>query len=322
MKKKDKQNEVIYLKDKMYELQLEAATRAVEEVNAVLEANGITGQIEKLPAKGFFDVYNKICADLSRAESIDIKGLDIEGNFSKAKEYIANTIRVYLGDAEDKYKAAKNNGFNFASSVLEYELVMNSITSGAIWRKENGEQDLANSPLMKDIDVFCVDPSDNNILDGDQIVFENGRSLDGRFFTSTSVTGVQPVFRREDGGLFIVVHILETLEAPTEEPIFAVRSSDSENVSKNIFLAQEKGYKFFLLPNSKGKQGDGLYVESMKKGSAGELVKIISCEIVGDKNFIANFCGEVKVDDVLFNVIKKDGYGEDIKSATLLLRKA
>lgn len=317
-----KNNETIYLKDKMYELQLEAATRAVEEVNATLEANGITGQIEKLPAKGFFDVYNKICADLSRAESINIKGLDIEGNFSKAKEYIANTIRTYLGDVEDKYEAAKNNGFNFASSVLEYELVMNSITSGAIWRRENGEQDLASSPLMKDIDVFCIDPSNNNIIDGDQVVFENGRSLDGRFFTYTSVTGVQPVFRREDGGLFIVVHILETLEAPTEEPIFAVRSSDSENVSKNIFLAQEKGYKFFLLPNSKGKQGDGLYVESMKEGSAGKLVKIISCEIVGDKTFISNFCGEVKVDDVLFNVIKKDGYGEDIKSATLLLRKA
>lgn len=320
--KNNKQNEVIYLKDSMYELQLEAATRAVEKVNTILEANGITGSIEKLPAKGFFDVYNKICADLSRAESIDIKGLDIEGNFSKAKEYIANTIRTYLGDVEDKYEAAKDSGFNFASSVLEYELVMNSITSGAIWRKQNGEQDLSSSPLMKDIDVFCIDPFSNNIVNGDQVVFENGRSLDGRFFTSTSITGVQPVFRREDGGLFIVVHILETLEAPTEEPIFAVRSNDSENVSKNIFLAQEKGYRFFLLPNSRGKQGDGLYVESMKEGSAGQLVKIISCEIVGDKTFISNFCGEVKVDDVLFNVIKKDGYGEDIKSATLLLRKA
>ena len=320
--KNNKQNEIIYLKDSMYELQLEAATRTVEEVNTVLAENGIVGNIEKLPAKGFFDVYNKICADLSRAESVDIKGLDIEGNFSKAKEYIANTIRTYLGDAEDKYEAAKNSGFNFASSILEYELVMNSITSGAIWRKENGEQDLSTSPLMKDIDVFCIDPSDNNILDGDQVVFKHGRSLDGRFFTSTSITGVQPIFRREDGGLFIVVHILETLEAPTEESIFAVRSNDSENVSKNIFLAQEKGYKFFLLPNSRGKQGDGLYVESMKEGSAGKLVKIISCEIVGDKTFISNFCGEVKVDDVLFNVIKKDGYGEDIKSATLLLRKA
>lgn len=320
--KNNKQNKVIYLKDSMYELQLEAATHAVEKVNTILEANGITGSIEKLPAKGFFDVYNKICADLSRAESIDIKGLDIEGNFSKAKEYIANTIRTYLGDVEDKYEAAKNSGFNFASSVLEYELVMNSITSGAIWRKQNGEQDLSSSPLMKDIDVFCIDPSSNNIVNGDQVVFENGRSLDGRFFTSTSITGVQPVFRREDGGLFIVVHILETLEAPTEEPIFAVRSNDSENVSKNIFLAQEKGYRFFLLPNSRGKQGDGLYVESMKEGSAGQLVKIISCDIVGDKTFINNFCGEVKVDDVLFNVIKKDGYGEDIKSATLLLCKA
>lgn len=321
MKKQDKK-EVIFLKDKMYELQLEAATRAVEEVNAILEANGITNQIEKLPAKGFFDIYNKICADLSRAESINIKGLDIDGNFSKAKEYIANTVRVYLGDAEDKYEAAKNSGFNFSSSVLEYELVMNSIISGAVWRKENGEQDLESSPLMKDVDVFCIDPSNNNLLDGDQVVFENGKSLDGRFFTSTSITGVQPVFRREDGGLFIVVHILETLEAPTEESIFAIRSNDKENVSKNVFLAQEKGYKFFLLPNNKGKQGDGLYVKSMKKGSAGKLVKIISCEIVGDKNFITNFCGEVKVDDVLFNVIKKDGYGEDIKSSTLLLRKA
>lgn len=320
--KNNKQNEIIYLKDSMYELQLEAATRAVEEVNAVLEANNIVGNIKKLPAKGFFDTYNKICADLSRAESVDIKGLDIEGNFSKAKEYIANTIRMYLGETEDKYEAAKNSGFNFASSILEYELVMDSITSGAIWRKQNCEQDLSTSPLMKDIDVFCIDPSNNNIVDGDQVVFENGRSLDGRFFTSTSVTGVQPVFRREDGGLFIVIHILETLESPTEEPIFAIRSNDSENVSKNIFLAQEKGYKFFLLPNSKGKQGDGLYVESIKKGSAGKLVKIISCDIVGDKNFIANFCGEVKVDDVLFNVIKKDGYSEDIKSATLLLRKA
>lgn len=317
-----KNNETIYLKDTMYELQLEAATRAVEEVNSILAENGITGSIEKLQAKGFFDTYNKICADLSKSESVDIKGLGIEGNFSKAKEYIANTIRMYLGDVKDKYEAAKNSGFNFASSVLEYELVMNSITSGAIWRRENGEQDLASSPLMKDIDVFCIDPTNNNILDGDQVVFENGRSLDGRFFTSTSVIGVQPVFRREDGGLFIVVHILETLEAPTEEPIFAVRSNDSENVSKNIFLAQKKGYKFFLLPNSKGKQGDGLYVESMKESSTGQLVKIISCDVVGDKTFINNFCGEVKVDDVLFNVIKKDGYGEDIKSATLLLRKA
>lgn len=317
-----KQKEVIYLKDTIYELQLEAATRAVEEVNAVLVENGIVGNIEKLPAKGFFDVYNKICADLSRAESVDIKGLDIEGNFSKAKKYIANTIRIYLGDTKDKYETAKNNGFNFASSVLEYELVMNSITSGAIWRKQNGEQDLASSPLMKDIDVFCINPFDNNILDGDQIVFKNGRSLDGRFFTSTSITGVQPVFRREDGGLFIIVHILETLEAPTEDLIFAIRSNDSENVSKNIFLAQKKGYRFFLLPNNKGKQGDGLYVESMKKGSTGQLIKIISCDIVGDKTFITNFCGEVKVDDVLFNVIKKNGYGNDIKSATLLLKKA
>lgn len=60
----------------------------------------------------------------------------------------------------------------------------------------------------------------------------------------------------------------------------------------------------------------------MKESSTGQLVKIISCDVVGDKTFINNFCGEVKVDDVLFNVIKKDGYGEDIKSATLLLRKA
>lgn len=247
-----KNNETIYLKDTMYELQLEAATRAVEEVNSILAENGITGSIEKLQAKGFFDTYNKICADLSKSESVDIKGLDIEGNFSKAKEYIANTIRMYLGDVKDKYEAAKNSGFNFASSVLEYELVMNSITSGAIWRRENGEQDLASSPLMKDIDVFCIDPTNNNILDGDQVVFKNGRSLDGRFFTSTSVTGVQPVFRREDGGLFIVVHILETLEAPTEEPIFAVRSNDSENVSKNIFLAQKKAINSSCCLTAKG----------------------------------------------------------------------
>ncbi len=116
---------------------------------------------------------------------------------------------------------------------------------------------------MKDIDTLHRSFR-NNILGGDHRLW-NGRLLDYRVFTSTSITGVQPVFRREDGGLFIVVHILETLEAPTEEPIFAVRSNDSENVSKNIFLAQEKGYRFFLLPNSKGKQGDGLYVESMKK---------------------------------------------------------
>lgn len=317
-----KKEKVIYLKDKMYELQLEAATRAVEEVNKAIKDNGIVGGIEKLPAKGFFDVYNKICADLSKSESVDIKGLDIESNFSKAKEYIANTIRVYLGDTEDKYEAAKRSGFNFASSVLEYELVMNSITSGSIWRKGNGEQDLETSPLMKDIDVFCIDVVDNNILDGDVVEFINGRSVDGRFFTSASVNGKQPVFRRQDGRLFIVIHVLETLQAPTEEPIFAIRSNDEENVSKNIYLAQEKGYKFFLLTNKKGKQGDGLYVQSMKNGSRGSLVKIISCEIVGDKKFIEAFCGEVKVDDVLFNVIKKNGYGNDIKSATLLLRKA
>lgn len=311
----------IYLKDKMYELQLEAATRAVEEINNIIKENGIINSINRLPAKGFFDVYNKICADLSKSKSIDIQGLDIESNFSKAKEYIANTIRVYLSDCDDKYEAAKCSGFNFASSVLEYELVINSITSGSIWRKENGEQNLETSPLMKDIDVFCIDVLDNNILDGDIVEFINGRSTDGRFFTSASVNGEQPVFRRKDGGLFIVIHVLETLQAPTEEPIFAVRSNDEDNVSKNIFLAQEKGYKFFLLTNSKGKQGDGLYVQSMKNGSRGSFVKIISCEIVGDKKFIESFCGEVIVDDVLFNVIKKNGYGKDIKSVTLLLRK-
>lgn len=317
-----KKQKTIYLKDKMYELQLEAATRAVEEVNNIIKENGIVNGINRLPAKGFFDTYNKICADLSKSESVDIQGLDIESNFSKAKEYIANTIRVYLSDCDDKYEAAKHSGFNFASSVLEYELVINSITSGSIWRKENGEQDLKTSPLMKDIDVFCIDVVDNNILDGDIIEFINGKSIDGRFFTSASVNGEQPVFRRKDGGLFIVIHVLETLQAPTEEPIFAVRSNDEDNVSKNIFLAQEKGYKFFLLTNSKGKQGDGLYVQSMKNGSRGSFVKIISCEIVGDKKFIEAFCGEVIVDDVLFNVIKKNGYGKDIKSATLLLRKA
>ena len=316
-----RKQKTIYLKDKMYELQLEAATRAVEEVNNTIKENGIVSGINKLPAKGFFDTYNKICADLSKSESIDIQGLDIESNFSKAKEYIANTIRVYLSNCDDKYEAAKYSGFNFASSVLEYELVMNSITSGSIWRKESSEQDLETSPLMKDIDVFCIDVVDNNILDGDIIEFINGRSTDGRFFTSASVNGEQPVFRRKDGGLFIVVHVLETLQAPTEEPIFAVRSNDEDNVSKNIFLAQEKGYKFFLLTNSKGKQGDGLYVQSMKNESRGSFVKIISCEIVGNKKFIESFCGEVIVDDVLFNVIKKNGYGNDIKSATLLLRK-
>lgn len=316
-----KKQKTIYLKDKMYELQLEAATRAVEEVNNTIKENGIVSGINKLPVKGFFDTYNKICADLSKSESIDIQGLDIESNFSKAKEYIANTIRTYLSDCDDKYETAKRSGFNFASSVLEYELVMNSITSGSIWRKENGEQDLETSPLMKDIDVFCINVVDNNILDGDIVEFINGKSVDGRFFTSASVNGEQPVFRRKDGGLFIVIHVLETLQAPTEEPIFAVRSNDEDNVSKNIFLAQEKGYKFFLLTNSKGKQGDGLYVQSMKNGSRGSFVKIISCEIVGDKKFIESFCGEVIVDDVLFNVIKKNGYGKDIKSATLLLRK-
>lgn len=316
-----RKQKTIYLKDKMYELQLEAATRAVEEVNNTIKENGIVSGINKLPAKGFFDTYNKICADLSKSESIDIQGLDIESNFSKAKEYIANTIRTYLSDCDDKYEVAKRSGFNFASSVLEYELVMNSITSGSIWRKENGEQDLETSPLMKDIDVFCINVVDNNILDGDIVEFINGKSVDGRFFTSASVNGEQPVFRRKDGGLFIVIHVLETLQAPTEEPIFAVRSNDEDNVSKNIFLAQEKGYKFFLLTNSKGKQGDGLYVQSMKNGSRGSFVKIISCEIVGDKKFIESFCGEVIVDDVLFNVIKKNGYGKDIKSATLLLKK-
>lgn len=313
--------EIIYLKDKMYELQLEAATRATNEVNISIKEKGIVAGIERLPAKGFFDVYNKMCADLSKSESVDIKGLDITSNFTKAKEYIANTIRIYLG-CEDSYTIAKKNGFNFAASVLEYELVMNSITSGSIWRKESGKQNLETSPLMKDIDVFCIDILDNNILDGDIIEFINGRSADGRFFTSTSINGEQPVFRREDGGLFVVVHVLETLEAPTEEPIFAIRSNDEENVAKNIFLAQEKGYKFLLLTNSKGKQGDGLYVQSMKNGSRGSLVKILGCEIVGDKKFIETFCGEVLVDDVLFNVIKKEGYGNDIKSATLLLRKA
>ncbi len=43
---------------------------------------------------------------------------------------------------------------------------MNSIASGSIWRKESGKQDLETSPLMKDIDVFCIDILDNNILDG------------------------------------------------------------------------------------------------------------------------------------------------------------
>lgn len=79
----------------MYELQLEAATRAAEEVNTSIKEKGIVAGIERLPAKGFFDVYNKMCADLSKSESVDIKGLDII-QFYKGKKNILRILFAYI----------------------------------------------------------------------------------------------------------------------------------------------------------------------------------------------------------------------------------
>ena len=264
------------------------------------------------------------CDDLRRARSLSVKGLKVEGAFSKAKPYIANMIRTYIGKERDAFKEAKNAGFNFASTVLEYELIMDAMKTGTLYRQEQGIE-LKDSPLFRRYDVFCTSEECNNILDGDEVEFVNGESTDGRFFTGRIVNGMRPVFRDNFGELFTVVHLMEIIEEPVDDQKFIVRVSGTKKSldnAKNIFAAKNYGYELFLLPNSKGGNGDGLYVVSDKPETKGKLVKVVDCEIPGNKIYLEKFCGEIVLDEAMFNTIEKEGYGNDVHTICLLCRKA
>lgn len=318
--------EKLVLKDALYDMQLEAAKRVVEELNKQVVEMGIRPGYKKLEAKkgSIFEVLNMTCDDLRRAKSLSVKGFKVEGAFSKAKPYIANMIRTYIGEERDAFKEAKNAGFNFASTVLEYELIMDAMKTGTLYRQEQGIE-LKDSPLFRRYDVFCTSKECNNILDGDEVEFINGESIDGRFFTGRIVNGVRPVFRDDFGGLFTVVHLMEVIEEPVDDQKFIVRVSGTKKSldnAKNIFAAKNYGYEFFLLPNSKGGNGDGLYVVSDKPETKGKLVKVVDCEIPGDKVYMSQFCGKIVLDEAMFNTIEKEGYGNDVHTICLLCRKA
>ena len=321
-----KKNEKLVLKDALYDLQLEAANRAVELLNKEVMEMGIKPGYKKLEAKSgsLFEILNMTCDDLRRAKSLSIKGFKVEGAFSKAKPYVANMIRTFVGEDENAFKKSKDVGFNFASTILEYELIMDAIMSGTLYRQEQGLE-LKDSPLFRRYDVFGIDKMYQNIVDGDEVEFVNGESADGRFFTNRIVNGVRSVFRDDFGGLFTVVHLMEIIEEPIDENKFVVRVTGTKKAmenAKNIFMAKDHGYKFFLLPNSKGKQGDGLYVISEKKETKGRLVKVCDCEIPGNKTYLEKFCGEIVLDEAMFNTIEKEGYGNDVHTICLLCRKA
>lgn len=318
--------EKIVLKDALYDMQLEAAKHVVEELNKEVVTMGIKPGYKKLEARkgSLFEILNMTCDDLRKAKSLSVKGFKVEGAFSKAKPYIANMIRTYVGEELDAFVEAKNNGFNFASTVLEYELVMDAMRTGTLYRQEQGIE-LKDSPLFRRYDVFCTSEECNNILDGDEIEFANGESTDGRFFTGRIVNGMRPVFRDNFGGLFTVVHLMEVIEEPVDDQKFVVRVSGTKKSldnAKNIFAAKNYGYEFFLLPNSKGGSGDGLYVVSDKPETKGKLVKVVDCEIPGDKVYMSQFCGKIALDEAMFNTIEKEGYGNDIHTICLLCRKA
>ena len=318
--------EKIVLKDALYDMQLEAAKHVVEELNKEVVTMGIKPGYKKLEARkgSLFEILNMTCDDLRKAKSLSVKGFKVEGAFSKAKPYIANMIRTYVGEELDAFVEAKNNGFNFASTVLEYELVMDAMRTGTLYRQEQGIE-LKDSPLFRRYDVFCTSEECNNILDGDEIEFANGESTDGRFFTGCIVNGMRPVFRDNFGGLFTVVHLMEVIEEPVDDQKFVVRVSGTKKSldnAKNIFAAKNYGYEFFLLPNSKGGSGDGLYVVSDKPETKGKLVKVVDCEIPGDKVYMSQFCGKIALDEAMFNTIEKEGYGNDIHTICLLCRKA
>lgn len=318
--------EKLVLKDALYDMQLEAAKRVVEELNKEVEQMGIKPGYKKLEAtKGsLFEILNMTCDDLRRAKSLSIKGFKVEGAFSKAKPYVANMIRTYVGEEKDAFKEAKDAGFNFASTVLEYELIMDAMRTGTLYRQEQGIE-LKDSPLFRRYDVFCTSEECNNILDGDEVEFVNGESTDGRFFTGRIVNGVRPVFRDNFGGLFTVVHLMEVIEEPVNNQKFVVRVSGTKKSldnTKNIFAAKNYGYEFFLLPNSKGGNGDGLYVVSDKPETKGKLVKVVDCEIPGNKTYLEKFCGEIILDEAMFNTVEKEGYCNDVHTICLLCRKA
>lgn len=320
-----KKNEKLVLKDTLYDLQLEAANRAVELLNKEVEQMGIKPGYKKLEAaKGsLFEILNMTCDDLRRAKSLSIKGFKVEGAFSKAKPYIANMIRTFVSEDKNAFEESKNAGFNFASTILEYELIIDAMMSGTLYRQEQGLE-LKDSPLFRRYDVFGTDKMCQNIVDGDEVEFVNGESTDNRFFTNRIVNGVRPVFRDDFGGLFTVVHLMEIIEEPVDENKFVVRVTGTQKAienAKNIFIAKDYGYKFYLLPNSMGKKGDGLYVVSEKKATKGQLVKVCDCEIPGNKEYLNNFCGEIILDEAMFNTIEKEGYGNDIHTICLLCRK-
>lgn len=321
-----KKTEKLVLKDALYDMQLEAAKRVVEELNKQVSEMGIKPGYKKLEAKNgsIFEILNMTCDDLRRAKSLSVKGFKVEGAFSKAKPYIANMIRTYIGKEKDAFKEAKDAGFNFASTVLEYELIMDAMRTGTLYRQEQGVE-LKDSPLFRRYDVFCTNEGCNNILDGDEVEFIDGESTDGRFFTGRVVNGVRPVFRDNFGDLFTVVHLMEIIEEPIDEQKFVVRVTGTKKTlenARNIFAAKDYGYKMFLLTNKEGKQGDGLYVVSEKPSMKGKLVKVVDCEIPGDRFYVNRFCGEVILDEAMFNTIEKQGYGNDVHTICLLLRRA
>ena len=304
-----KKNEKLVLKDALYDMQLEAAKHIVEKLNKQVSEMGIKPGYKKLEAKksSIFEILNMTCDDLRRAKSLSVKGFKVEGAFSKAKPYIANMIRTYIGEEKDAFKEAKNTGFNFASTVLEYELIMDAMKTGTLYRQEQGIE-LKDSPLFRRYDVFCTSKECNNILDGDEVEFVDGESTDGRFFTGRIVNGMRPVFRDNFGGLFTVVHLMEIIEEPVDDNKFVVRVTGAQKAmenAKNIFMAKDHGYKFYLLPKSKGGKGDGLYVISEKKETKGQLVKVCDCEIPGNKTYLEKFCGEIVLDEAMFNTIEK-----------------
>ena len=323
---KQRKTEKLVLKDALYDMQLEASKCVVEQLNKEVKEMGIKPGYKKLEAKksSMFEILNMTCDDLRKAKSLSIKGFKVEGAFSKAKSYVANMIRTYVGKKNDAFIEAKNNGFNFASTVLEYELIMEAMRTGTLYRQEQGVE-LKDSPLFRRYDVFCTDESCNNILDGDEVEFIDGESTDGRFFSGRIVNGMRPVFRDNFGGLFTIVHLMEVIEEPVDEHKFVVRVSGTKKSlenARNIFAAKDYGYKMFLLTNKEGKQGDGLYVVSEKPSMKGKLVKVVDCEIPGDRSYVDKFCGEVVLDEAMFNTIEKQGYGNDVHTICLLLRKA
>lgn len=301
-------------------------------------AKNITKKLKDLKAKGDKD-SQYLRALGNPGKMFGIKLLRDDEIFVTNKKILRHKIAILMrfpcSSAGENLRAkivdfGTIKSFNTASgrcccnTILEYELIMDAMKTGTLYRQEQGIE-LKDSPLFRRYDVFCTSEECNNILDGDEVEFVNGESTDGRFFTGRIVNGMRPVFRDNFGGLFTVVHLMEVIEEPVDDKSFVVRVSGTKKSldnAKNIFAAKNYGYEFFLLPNSKGGNGDGLYVVSDKAETKGKLVKVVGCEIPGDKVYMSQFCGKVVLDEAMFNTIEKGGYGNDVHTICLLCRKA